>query len=256
MTAYVLYDNVFNATGATVTYSDEVDNSGPFAHDNLLYDRWVHGVSTGGPYIRTVLAGSETINAWSIFGHNLGTNGATVSLLRYNSGAWSTVDAYTPSDDKPIFRIVDPAISDTGFQISITSPSTDDQIYHAAIGQALKLKPLNTGFKPPMFEQYIAKNSVTEQNLLLGRSVSKVSRTLNIKQNAITTAELYADYKGFLDHAVKWPFMFCWNYESYPGDSVFCWLDDMAPEPVYSSLCHLSIDMKVRALLWNGVSTT
>ena len=53
MTAYVLYDNVFNQLGATLSYSHEIDSSGPFAHDNLLYDKWVHGQSSGTPYIQT-----------------------------------------------------------------------------------------------------------------------------------------------------------------------------------------------------------
>ena len=137
--------------------------------------------------------------------------------------------------------------------MQIASPSNSDELYHVAVGSALQLKPLNTGFRPPMFEQFKAKNSVNRHGVLLGRSVAKAARELRIKQAAITTAELYSDYKPWLDHAAFYPFMFCWNYESYPGDAVFCWLDDTAPEPVYSNLCHLSIDMTVKAMRWDSV---
>ena len=255
MTAYVLYDNVFNQAGVTVSYSHEVDSSGPFAHDLLLYDRWIHGQSAGTPYIEAVLSASYQIDTWALFGHNFGTNGATITLHRYDSGAWTQIDTVTPSDDKPIFRRITP-VSDSRFRVQIASPTTTDELYHVAVGQGLQLKPLNTGFRPPMFEQFRAKNSVNRHGALLGRSVSKTTRALNIRQAAITTAELYSDFKGWLDFAVKCPFLFCWNYESYPGDSVFCWLDDTAPEPVYSNLCHLTIDMRVRALLWHEIPST
>lgn len=254
MTAYVLYENLFNQAGATLVYSHEVDSSGAFSHDNLLYDKWVHGQSIGTPYIEVQLSGASTIDTWAIFGHNLGTNNSQLTLKRYASGAWTTVDSFNPTDDKPVFRSV--GASDTRYRIEIANPSADDQIYHVAIGQALQLKPLNTGFKPPMFEQFMATNSVNRHGVLLGRSVAKSARPLNIRQNAITTAELYSNYKGWLDHAVKKPFLFCWNYETYPGDTVFCWLDAAGPEPVYSNLCHLSIDMQVQAMLWHEVPST
>ena len=252
MTAYVLYDNVFNQAGAVVTYSHEVDNSGPYAHDMLLYDRWISAQSGGTPFIQVQLLTSYEIDSWSIFGHNFGTNGATITLYRWNGGAFAQIDTVTPSDDSPIFRKIT-AVSDTGFLVTIFNPSVDDEIYHIAIGKGLQLKPLNTGFKPPMFEQFKPKNSVNKHGVLLGRSVSKVARTLSIKQAAITTAELYSDFKPWLDHAVLYPFMFCWDYENYPGDSVFCWLDSTGPEPIYSNLCHLSIDMRVQAMRWDSV---
>ena len=252
MTAYVLYDNVFNQAGATLIYSHEVDSSGPYSHDMLLYDRWLHGVSSGFPYIEGQLLSSSEVDTWSVFGHNLGTNGATISLDRYNSGGWTRIDTVTPSDDSTIFRRIT-AVSDTRFRVVIADPSSDDEIYHVSVGKGVQLKPLNTGFRPPMFEQLKPKNSVNRHGVLLGRSVSRVSRQLNIKQAAITASELYSDFKGWLDHAALYPFMFCWDYENYPGDSVFCWLDDTAPEPVYSNLCHLSIDMKVKAMRWDSV---
>ena len=255
MTAYVLYDNVFNQAGATVTYSDEVDNSGPYAHDMLLYDRWMHGLSSGNPYIEVTLLAGYEIDTWCIFGHNLGTNGSAISLHRHDSGIFTLMDYFTPTDDKTIFRRVPSVnvISDTIFRIYISNPSSSDQIYHIAAGKALNLKPLNVGFSPPMFEQFSATNSVNQHGVLLGRSVSKTTRDLTIKQAAITTAELYSDYKGWLDHVVKYPFIFCWDYANYPGDSVFCWLDNTAPEPVYSNLCHLTIDMRVKAMRWDSV---
>ncbi len=255
MTAFVLYDNVFNQAGATLVYSHEVESSGPFAHDMLLYDRWVHGQSSGTPYIETQLGGSYEVDTWSLFGHNFGSNGATITLHRYNAGAWTQIDTVTPGDDAPIFRRITP-VSDTRFRIQITDPSTSDELYHAALGQALQLKPLNSGFRPPMFEQFRAKNSVNNQGVLLGRSVAKAARDLSIRQNAITTAELYSDFKGWLDHAARWPFIFCWDYANYADDSTFCWLDAMAPDPVYSNLCHLSIDMRVKAMLWQSVPST
>lgn len=255
MTAYVLYDNIFNQAGAVVTYTHEVDNSGPFSHDMLLYDRWLHGQNSGVPNLNISLLASYEIDTWCIFGHNFGTNGATVSLFRYDGGSWTNIDSTTPSDDKPIFRRITP-VSDTAYIIQISNPSEDDQIYHAAIGKGLELKPLNVGTRPSVYEPFAAKNSVNNQGVLLGRSVSKVARDLVIRQNAITTAELYSDYKPWLDHAMRWPFMFCWDYENYPGDSVFCWIDKNAPDPVYSNLCHLSLEMRVKAMLWHEVPET
>lgn len=254
MTAYVLYDNVFNQAGATLTYSHEVDSSGPYAHDMLLYDRWIHGQSAGFPYIELTLTASTEIDTWAIFGHNFGTNGTQISIQYWDvpGSVWFNADTLTPTNDSPIFRRFNP-VSNTRFRILVSTPDATDEIYHVAVGKGLQLKPLNAGFKPPMFEQFKPKNSVNRQGVLLGRSVSKVSRSLSIKQNAITTSELYSDFKGWLDHAAKYPFMFCWDYENYPGDSVFCWLDATAPEPVYSNLCHLSIDMKVEAMRWDSV---
>lgn len=255
MTAYILYDNIFNQAGAITSYTHEVDNSGPFAHDMLLYDSWLHNRSIGTPGISTILSGSYEVDSWAVFGHNLGSNGSTLLLSRYDGGAWTAVDTFTPTDDSPIFRRFTP-VSDTQFSINQIDTDPTNRIYHIAIGKALQLKPLNTGFRPPMYEQFRAKNSVNNQGVLLGRSVSKVARDLSIRQSAITTAELYSDFKPWLDHAAKWPFLFCWNYGDYPGDTVFCWADASGPEPVYSNLCHLSIDMRVKAMLWKEIPET
>lgn len=257
MTAYVLYDNVFNHTGVTISYGSEVDNSGPFAHDMLLYDRWISGSTASSVSIIVDLPANYEVDTWAVFGHNIGTNGGGLVVYYYDLG-WRVADQIatgTLTDDSPIFRRFTPRTSDR-FRFQVSLPTVDDQIYHIAIGKALQLKPLNTGFRPPMFEQFAAKNSVNNHGVLLGRSVAKAARDLTIRQNAITTAELYSDFKPWLDHAVKWPFMFCWNYEEYPGDSVFCWLDNTAPEPVYSNLCHISIEMRVKAMLWKEVPAT
>lgn len=255
MTAFVLFDNVFNQAGATIAYSAELNSSGFFAHDWLLYDRWTPGTASDAT-IKASLTAAYSVDCWAVFGHNLGTLGASIALEYSDDDiSWTTVETISPTDDKPIFSKIS-SISHQYYRLKITNNDAATQIYQCAIGQALQLKPLNVGFKPPFFEQFTAINNINRQGNLLGRSITRSKRKLAINQTLITAAELRTDFKPWLDHAARLPFLFCWNEETYPGETVFCWLEDDAPDPVYSQLCYMSISMEVNAMVWHEVPTT
>lgn len=255
MTAYVLYDNIFNQNGVTVNYQHEEDDSGRHAHDWLLWNRWKPGTTATYTWIDVDLQSSYEVDAVSIFGHNLGTEGCTV-YLEYSSDNFATIAGnagwHQPTDDSPIF-LKFTAVNYRYYRLVIKDPTTNTQIYNAQIGKSLQLKPLGVGFKPPMYETFTATNNINRHGVLLGRSISKSTRKLTINQKAITQSEMESDFLPWLEHATRLPFVFCWDYENRPQDTVFCWIEKNAPDPVYSNLCYLSLQMKVEAMLWKEI---
>ena len=252
MTAYVLYDNILNQDGVTLDYTHEVDESGRHAHDWLLWNRWVPGTTATYAWIDIDLENAYEVDAVSIFGHNLGTEGCSIYLERSSNNfatAGQTVVYHTPTDDSPIF-LKFTAVNYQYYRLVIHNPTNNTQIYNAQICKSLQLKPLAVGFRPPMYETFTATNNVNRHGVLLGRSISKSTRKLTISQNAITPSEMESSFLPWLEHATKYPFVFCWDYENRPQDTVFCWFAKDAPDPVYSNLCYLSLQMKVEAMLW------
>ena len=109
------------------------------------------------------------------------------------------------------------------------------------------LKPIGTGFRPPIYEHYDSINAQGNAANYLGRSIKRKPMDLTIKQQGITQADLHGKWITFLNHAARKPFFFCWDYENYPGEAVYCWTEK-PQQPVYSSLCSASINLKVKAI--------
>lgn len=259
MTAYVLHDNVLDYSTTGIGYLHKPDDSGN-AHDWTLYDSWKPNTTAIHTMVTINVGQYVAPDCLAIFGHNIGSQGCEIEFYSSNNGGTSKslIKTITPTNDAPIFEFFTIPNGTTGqtanwFQVRIIAPTTALEIYHIQIGKALKLKPLGTGFKPPMYETYTATNNVNRQGTLLGRSVRKSARKMTISQKAITPTEMETDFVPWLEHASKLPFLFCWDFENRPEDTVFCWLEKNAPDPVYSNLCYLSLQMKVQALYWREI---
>lgn len=103
----ILYDN--RLADAAPAASDTA--AGTFDVNNLtdwLSFTWWKPLTT--PATVTVDSGvAKTVNYWSVWGHDLGSRGATIEL-RKSSDAFGAVDelvdTYTPGDDEPFARYV------------------------------------------------------------------------------------------------------------------------------------------------------
>ena len=252
MTAAVLYNNLLDYPGATVTYTHEQDNSGKYAHDWLLHSRWTPGTSAAYALLTLDLGQQIFADTIAIFGHNLGTTQSRIILSTSDNGTtFHSRLTVEPTDDTPIFfPFTQYSQGARYYRVAVMEPTTSTHIHHIQIGKRLDLKPLSTGFKPPMFETYTATNNINRQGVLLGRSIRKSARKMTISQKAITPTEMETDFVPWLEHASRLPFLFCWDRENRPEDTVYCWLEKNAPDPVYSNLCYLSLQMKVQAMSW------
>jgi len=115
------------------------------------------------------------------------------------------------------------------------------------------LQPIGTGFRPPVYEHYDSINAQGNAANYLGRSIKRKPMDLTIKQQGITQVNLRDKWVPFLEHAARKPFFFSWpnHYGTgATGDTIsaYCWTEK-PQQPVYSSLCSASINLKVKAII-------
>lgn len=255
MSAYILHNNALEQSGATVTTLNSISVDHPLAncYDYKLHTSTMQG-SSGDLTILIDAGASDTISAdyLGFFGSNLADEVTAISLDYLDGADWvSHVSITAASGDlKNGVNVGIAATVETyRFWRVFVEGGTTDAIYEQImIGQSFKLRPLNKGFRPPVYQHYNAVSKVNLDANFIGRSVRKAPIPLTIKQTAIEPADFRANYVPFLEHANDKPFFFCWDYENFPGESVYCWRDDRAPNPVYSHLCFMAIDLKVKAV--------
>ena len=115
------------------------------------------------------------------------------------------------------------------------------------------LKPIGTGFRPPIYEHYDSINAQGNAANYLGRSIKRKPMDLTIKQQGITQLNLRDEWVPFLEHAARKPFFFSWPNHYGSGvatDTInaYCWTEK-PQQPVYSSLCFASVNLKVKAII-------
>lgn len=251
MTAYIGYDNAFDQSGVTITASGAALASG-FPVTNA-YDYRLHtSVKTGatGLLIIHVDAGvGNTISAnyLAIAGHNLVTQGVTAKL-QYSDNDSTWTDHITGVGNTGASFGYDATVEAHRYwRIRVASSAAGTYISQAMFGQALQCRPIGQGFTPSVYQHYKAQSAINRDGQYIGNVVKPVPMALKIKQRGINPADFRTDWVPFLEHARSKPFFFCWDYENYPEEAVYCWTDK-PQQPVYESLCTMSIDLSTKAV--------
>lgn len=252
MTAYIGYDNAFEQSGVTISLSSWSPPTG-FGLANA-YDYKTHTAiktdTSGASYIKLDAGVGNTISAdyFGVVGHNLFPSTTVGIESSTDDVSYTTRITSSPTDDGVIFARMSSVISARYWRFLVSSSSAGKLVSHVSFGQALQLRPLNAGLRPPVNELFEALNVIGGDANFLGRSVVRKPQTLTIRQTGINPADYRTNYKPFVDHALRKPFFFSWDYENYSDEAVYCWLDKNAPEPVYSHLCHMALDLRVQAI--------
>ena len=213
--------------------------------------------STGGWNILFDLGANKIPNYIGIVGFRGQTVGSEIRVSWSNidgAGPWNDVLTYAlsnrPQEDiyNVFFRKLPDLDAKRYWRVRITNSGPGDIVSHISLGTVTPCKPIGTGFRPPIYEHYDSINAQSNAANYLGRSIKRKPMNLAIKQQGIASTELRANWVPFLKHAALKPFFFSWDYENYPDEAVYCWTEK-PQQPVYSSLCSASINLKVKAII-------
>ena len=251
MTAYIGYDNAFEQSGVTIAADwteptgFEVENSYDYKTHTAVKD-----TTTTTRHI-TIDAGSgNTITAdyMGVIGHNLfDAPGATISCQHSdNAATYTTLVSHTVAANEAIFEVASATETHRYWRIRITHNAAFT-ISHISFGQALECRPIGAGFRPPVYEHYESINAQGNAANYLGRSIKRAPMDLRIRQQGIDPSDFRTDWVPFLEHAAQKPFFFCWDYENYSDEAVYCWTE-RPQQPSYPTLCHMAIDLSVKAI--------
>lgn len=250
------YDSIFFATSVTVSVTNETTGfEGSNAYNWNPSQRWKPGVAANQNLQAYVSVGHE-VDYIGIYGHNLGTTGASYSLQYGSTGTdWTDYVASTsPSDDTVIFSIVSISATHPYWRLHLTSVTNSTIISQAAIGKTLEIPAeygLGLGFTPPnlsnMNEYY---NPMSDKGVPLGRSVKRYAGESEINLSLIDPAWIRNTWKPFIDHTDTYPFFFSWDYINYPTECAFCWTNTRgSTDPDYSEPNLMSTSIKFNVLV-------
>lgn len=191
----LLWRNVLGL-GALVASSAAPDGFAANALGPQTYDFWT---PTAVPATLAVTLGAAAqCDACAIFGHTLGTAGATIEV-QYFSGSWLTVATATPATNEPLLFIF-PAVSSTQWRIRITGAVASISI--AMIGKRLIVPTgVQTGYMTldmALQIEMTASKSVTGQ--FFASRVNRKGATTSIALATQRRTWIEGDAAGFIAH--------------------------------------------------------
>ena len=276
MTAYIAYNNYFEADAATTTAVNSVGVGTASAetttapHENAYnwntYDFWTP--STAGSWGIKVDVGTAVLPDYvAIAAHDLGDD-ATGYLQLYssdiNSASSVTGDPATgwvsewgtsgnePTSDRPWLWKITTTDADTRryWMLVVVTTTTVWRIGCLSFGQLLALpNPPPVGYSPLHWAQNQTQiNSLSEGGQLLGRQVIREGRSGSIPITYATRTWMDSNWTSLVDHALIKPFWYVYDYENQPDEVVFCWLDGNQGWPRYQTPDVFNANLRVRAL--------
>lgn len=194
----ILWDNTLldgTVAASTEATGFEVEN----ALTNSTFDFWKPTTTSG--TITLALSSSATVSALGIAAHDLGTQGATVTI-KETSGTPVTLATVSPADDSTILILFDSTTS-TNFQIEITGATAAFSIGSISLGSPIIFE---TGIVPSYTPLWMSENIELLQNTSLGgqffqnriiRKSAETSVNLNILDRTFIEG---TSFQNFRDH--------------------------------------------------------
>lgn len=247
--AIIGYQNLFDSASTVVASNEVTGFEGENCYDWLAYDWWKPG-ATGDQTLTATFASSQSPDYFACFAHNLGGEGASIVLQANVASVWT--DQFTdvsPTGTEVVFRYFASGDTSTQWRILITDCTVDTVVGVAAFGDSLILPHgIDVGFTPPnLHRDTRILNSVSVGGVFLGRSLIRNGNMLNLKSDKMEPSWIRSDWEPFMDHAETKPFFFSWNYDSYPGESAYCWTSGGVDPVPYSSSRHMRISLDADA---------
>lgn len=173
-------------------------------------------------WVRVDCGLAAAVDYWSVWGHDLGSQGATIELRKSPGGTWAgaddiLVDSFTPTDDEPFARYVTTADSQHwGLQVTgATAPS----LAIAAMGLLFEFPEyLEQGFDPLGAEPKGGLNRAV-RGAPLGRSSDYELWSQDLEFRQISRSWIRDSFKTAWDaHLKSDPFVFAWDRGGHPAE--------------------------------------
>lgn len=219
MTAYLGAENLLESADTVVASNEATGFEGTNAYDKRTSTWWKPGVLSS-PQTETLTATfstAQSVDFFGVMGHNLGTEGATITL-QYLTGSpqtWTTLFTITPANDECIFRYTETAVSSTSLRVVITNCTASSLLAIAAFGAAVALpEGIKAPFMPTQYgRDKTISNAITEGGQFIGRSVYSEGYEVNIEQTLVEPGWVSKFYDLLMDRMEIAPFFFCWDYQ-------------------------------------------
>ena len=222
----VLYDQKLPLTGLIDDPAGNPAEVG-FEADNaanwLTHNAWKPQNTGNGGFKATI---TSTVNAFAIFGHDIGTNGGTVVLQYWDGALWQDIfTPVSPSSTEVIIKLFpDQASSNNEFRVLVNSNPVS-QIAVCFIGDKTELDkalqlPLQLptlGAKPVVYE------GVKSNAEFVGRIKLFDLKEANIGQQFVDPDDIRNIWRPFILHASKKPFFYSWNDTNFPAEGAYVW---------------------------------
>ena len=249
------YQNLFESASSVSASSEASGYEGSNAYNWDTASYWKPS-STGTFYLTATMAAATDADYFAIYAHNLHTYGASVKLqYSTNGSSWSdATSSQAPSTGRPIFVSFD-TISAGWWRIELVTNSGPAQIGFASFGEALIFPwGMRVGFSPATLSRYSdVMNSTSEGGQLLGRSLLRSGARNTIECKLVTPTWARESWLPFIQHAEIKPFVFSWNWTSYPNEAAFCFTDGQIPPVTYSTYTgdggRMDVRLPVNALI-------
>ena len=249
---YIGFDNLFTATGVTVSVTSEVVGfEGVNAIDWKQYDWWKQS-GVGWDTLSASFTGAQAADYLCIYGHNLFSIGSTTYKVQHSTDAGATWIETTggilnPTDDNVIFvQWTSVSAADWRLVIDSTGASSATIIAGVMIGAITNLnRDVTSGFSPPNLSPVVeTKTAMSEQGVNLGASVIRTGLKGNLRLSNVTDTWVRAEWKPIIDHLnLGKPVVFAWDATNHSGDAILIWKSSKIPVPSYTSQSLMSVSL-------------
>jgi len=219
------------------------------AYDDLTWDYWKPD-SAGTSYFYADLGSAKSVDAWGMFSHNLGTNGASVLLQYSSTGAWAgeEVDvgtAVSPTATEPVLKLFT-SVSARYWRFKVVSASVASSVGGFMLGARLTLAAdVSVGFTPDsMAQQYESTNNLSETTLLLGISTKRKPHANKMSWRVLDPAWNRTYWLPFLRHAEQGGgFLFLPLPDDFPNEVVYGKAARKIPTAAYTGVTHMRSEL-------------
>lgn len=240
----IMFDNRLNDCTPTAT-STAVGYDVLNLRDLRPYTWW-KATSTATQYITTPLAGAKTANCLAIYGHNLGTIGATVSVEcssdNFQTDVTVALAGFVPMNDKAILKTFT-QLSKQDWRLKITGASAAAQMAILCIGDKLQFERFVTGNFDPNEEEIKGRSLKDDDGQLLGADIDHIKVAVSVSWKYLTPSWVKNSFRPAWDSHIRRlkPFFFAWDPGDHPDEVYFVRVPDghrlrMPYDPVRRSL--------------------
>lgn len=244
----LLYDNLLcKTTLAGYVLASSGDATG-YPKENIAdwldFDFWKPDAA-GTEYVQVDFTAAQAADTLAIYAHDIYTNGGSVKVRRYNSGAWTQVGATLTPTSNGLHIIQFASVSDTKWRVEVTSTPAS-KLGVAFLGVALVLPAAPPGIAPPLVPGTDTLANRAAGGALLGVSGKPTAADLRVQISLQTPAWIRANWVPFMRHAARRAFFFVWD-DATLSEAWWCWCERPLPQPELNQLPFMSVQLICKA---------
>lgn len=230
----ILYDNLFAKSSLAGYVLASSGDAAGYPKENIAdwldFDFWKPDAA-GTEYVQVDFTAAQAADTLAIYAHDIYTNGGSVKVRRYDSGAWTQVGATLTPTSNGLHIIQFASVSDTKWRIEVTSTPAS-KIGVGYLGVALVLPTPPVGFVPPLVPGTDTVTNRAAGGALLGVSGKPKTANLRVPTGRKTPAWMRTYWIPFMRHAARRAFIMAW-LETSLSEAWWCWCEKPLENPEY-----------------------